>query len=150
MTRRSGWVPDGIRDIRDGINRIFDELAEGSPGRFLTDRGWSPLLDIYREPGEVVVVAELPGFESGMLSISLTEDTLVIGGVRPEDASPGEVHTRIERNGGGFERAVSLPGPLDGDGARATFRNGLLRVVVPLLPEASPRKVTISGEDERE
>jgi HSP20 family protein len=144
----SGWIPDGIRDIQDEINRIFDDVSGIGQGRFLSDRSWSPLLDIYRKPGEIVVIAELPGFESGMVSVNVSEDTLVLCGIRPEASVPGEIHSRIERNTGCFERTVPLPGPIDGANATAGFRNGLLRVVLPLVPAREPRRIVISGEDD--
>ncbi len=144
----SGWRPDGIRDIQDEINRILDDVSDRGQGRFLSDRGWSPLLDIYRKPGEIVVVVELPGFESGMVAVHVSEDTLILSGSRPEVSAPGEVHSRIERNKGIFERAVSLPGPIDGANATAGFKNGLLRVVLPLIPAGKPRRIVISREDD--
>ena len=144
----SGWKPDGIKDISDEIDRLFNDVSDRGRGRFLSDRGWSPLLDIYRKHGEIVVVVELPGFESGMVSVHVSEDMLILSGSRPEASVPGEVHSRIERTRGSFERAVTLPGPIDGANATAGFRNGLLRVTLPLVPAGKPRRIVISGEDD--
>jgi HSP20 family protein len=41
----------------------------------------------------------------------------------------------MERAYGSFERAVELPPSVDGDRARATFRNGVLTVELPKTGE---------------
>ena len=52
----------------------------------------------------------------------------------------------VERTYGSFSRSIPIPAPVNEDGAKATFENGLLTVV---LPKAEPRrksKIEIKGQ----
>jgi HSP20 family protein len=44
---------------------------------------------------------------------------------------------------GAFQRQVPLPVPVKGDEARATYRNGVLRIELPKQQPSKPRVVQI-------
>ena len=141
------WKREGIRDLQEEINRIFEEASGRKTRCFLGDCGWSPLVDIYEKEDEIVVVVELPGLSREAVSIDVSDSVLTISGNCSDDSLADEVHFRMERNQGKFERTFSLPGVIDGTKAAAVLRDGLLRITLPRVPVEKPLRIDISGEE---
>jgi HSP20 family protein len=57
----------------------------------------------------------------------------------------GERFHHRERPVGRFARAFRLPKPVDANGVTATYRDGILAVIVPLRAEAKSRKIPVQG-----
>ena len=108
-----------------------------------------PDIDCYADTGSLVFKVELPGFSTEDVEIDVHETVLNLRGTkrpteRPEDA---EVHF-TEIRSGSFERKFTLPENVDTDQINAVFRNGVLTVKLPLVPETSPKKVRILTEQD--
>jgi len=100
---------------------------------------WS--LDVEETDKEVVYRAELPGFEPAEIDVSLTGDVLTIRAehhVEPKGTAPD---TPTERRR--VERSVVLPEGVDPDKMTATYRNGILELRLPRVPEAAPRRIEV-------
>jgi HSP20 family protein len=110
-------------------------------------RGFSPSLDITETADEIRVTAELPGMEENDIDIALTGSALTIKGEkRAEHEEKGRNFHRIERSYGAFNRTIPLPqGAVDGDNVEATYKNGVLTIILPKLPEAqrSAKRITV-------
>ena len=90
---------------------------------------------------------ELPGVDPRQVELHFEQNVLSIRGTKASSFDPktdGELrlHAR-ERVNGSFERNIRLPEFVDGDHIEATFRNGLLSIVVPKAQAAQPRKIEI-------
>jgi HSP20 family protein len=87
---------------------------------------------------EVVVRAKLPGVEKDDLDISLTDDSVTIkASTRQEsDEEEGDYHHR-EISRGSFSRTIALPASVQGDQAKAQFKDGILELT---LSKAVPAK----------
>lgn len=133
------WEPSGMRTLRDQVNRMFEDVM--TPAL----RGMQgPALDVYQKDNEVIVEAELPGMAIKDVEINATENVLTIQGeARRESEVKEENFYRSERRWGTFFRSVELPSPIDPEGAKASFKNGILTIHAPLAPGAKPRKVSI-------
>ncbi|MQY20091.1 18 kDa heat shock protein [Nocardia sp. RB20] len=55
-----------------------------------------------------------------------------------------------ERTRGVFSRQLFLGENLDTDAIRADYRDGVLRLVIPVAEKAKPRKIEISRHDEHQ
>ena len=102
----------------------------------------------YREGGNLVVKAEVPGINpESDVEIDLIGNQLRIG-VRREEQSEhkGKEGYRTEFRYGTFTRSVSLPPGVTQDDVEATYRYGVLEVHVPLPEEVSsgPRRIPIT------
>ena len=105
----------------------------------------SPSVDIFEEGGEMVVKAELPGIAKENLNVSITENTLTITGEKKqEEKVEKKDYHRIERSYGSFTRSFRLPDNVNGDKAKASFKDGVLEVRVPKTKETKQKKVTIT------
>ncbi len=93
----------------------------------------------------LVLTAEVPGIELSELELSITGDTLTIKGERKADESVPEAnYHRRERLWGPFARSVTLPERVKSDEIKASYTDGVLRVVMPKAPEARTRKIDVS------
>jgi len=139
------WEPSGMRTLRDQINRMFEDVM--TPAL----RGMQgPAVDVFQKDNDVLVEAELPGMDIKDVEINATENTLTIQGTtKREFEVKDEDFYRSERRWGSFFRSVELPAPIDPERAKASFKNGVLTIRAPLAAGAKPRKVAISGGEER-
>ena len=107
-----------------------------------------PEIDVKETDKEVRVTAELPGIEEKDIDVTLTEGVLTIKGEKREehDEEKGDFF-RSERRYGMFERSLALPNGIDANGAKASFKKGVLKVTLPKTAEAQSnrRRIAIEG-----
>ncbi len=82
----------------------------------------------------VLVRAELPGIDPDRdVEINVTDGMLQIRAERREHVSEEhEGHRHSEFHYGSFARMISLPAGASADDVKATYRDGILEVVVPV------------------
>jgi HSP20 family protein len=127
---------------------MLEDPLEALFGREETLRrgDWTPPMDISETPEEYTVVAEVPGIEPEEIDVTLEDHVLHIRGEkRPQRDVNEQGYYRLERRYGPFERAVRIPANIDGDRIAATAREGLLRIALPKLPEARPRRIAVAA-----
>jgi len=121
--------------------RQFDRLLT-SPA---TARPAVPL-DVVRTDDNVTLYFDLPGVDAESIDLTVEKRELVLRAQRPtlsldEDAE----FVRRERRHGDVERRLLLAENLDADAMRADYLNGVLVVTIPVIAEAKPRKIEITG-----
>jgi HSP20 family protein len=104
---------------------------------------WSPAVDVYEDKDQFTVVAEVPGLKKEDLNLSLHNGVLTISGERKREDKP-EQGFRSERFVGRFQRSITLPVSVDPSGVKATYQDGLLKVVLPKSEEAKPKQIEVS------
>ncbi|MCC6502928.1 MAG: Hsp20/alpha crystallin family protein [Deltaproteobacteria bacterium] len=126
---------DPLRDLlflQERMSRIFDEALLKYRGGGAANGGWYPPVDIYETEENIILKAELPGVDPESVSIDVGENTLSLRGERKlEKGFTDENYHRMERFYGTFHRAFSLPYPVDGDGVKASFKDGVLKITIP-------------------
>ncbi len=126
------------REMDELFGDVFDRtgLAPRKRG------GFSPAVDVFYEgdPPRAVVQAELAGIDPDELTLEIEGRELVLAGHRrPADAEE-RVYQQLEIDFGPFRRVIQL----GADVARATYRDGMLRIELPLVrPESRARSVPI-------
>jgi HSP20 family protein len=134
---------DRFAVLRDEMDRLFDRSlgpvfhTTGSLSR------WAPALDVYQEKDEFTVVAELPGLRKEEIELSLNDGILTISGERKQEKKNEQTY-RTERFYGRFHRSVTLPASVDGNKIKATYQDGVLKVVLPKAEEAKPKQIKVS------
>jgi HSP20 family protein len=133
------------REIDRLFSGVFEDFGLPSPwkrGDSVWESGW-PAVNVAESDKEVVVTAELPGVDEKNVALELDGDVLTIRGETEEEhEEKGRHWTRVERTSGSFHRAVELPAAVREDGAKATFKRGILTVSLPKAePDKSKRKV---------
>jgi HSP20 family protein len=124
--------------MRREIDELFGDVLERT-GLARARTGFSPAVDVYYcgNPPTAVVKAELAGIEVGDLGLEIRGRELVIIGRRPVGDPERRVYQQLEIEHGPFRRVIALGVEVDGERARASYEDGILRVEVPV---AAPRR----------
>jgi HSP20 family protein len=117
------------------VNRLFDSIwnSFNFTGN-LTSPSW-PNIDLVEGDEEYTVTAELPGVEDKDIEVLLANGSLTLRGEKKCEYQDRQRQLG-ERYYGRFERRMSLPDGIDEDKVKASFRNGLLTVILPKSLEA--------------
>lgn len=137
-----------MSNLRDEIDQLFDRMFQ-SPLDMTRENqfmgGWVPAIDLYEDKDNLVVKAELPGMKKENIDISLHEGLLTISGERKEEKKVGSGEAyRSERFVGRFHRTFSLPTQVNPDKIMATYKDGVLTVVLPKSEEAKPKQIPVN------
>jgi len=131
--------------MRTEVDRLWDVFFEGRPARTLEDLGeWMPSVDVSETKNEIVVKAELPGMDPKEIDISLSNGSLLIRGEKKQEKEEkDENYHLVERSYGSFTRSVHLPEGVNRDKISASYKNGVLKVVLPKSEEAKKKEIKI-------
>ena len=118
----------------------------GRPAARKAPDTWVPAVDIIEEKERILLRADVPGVSRDDIDLSLDNAVLTISGVRKATARGEDSEIRhSERVTGSFSRQFTLPETADGEHVSASIDNGILEIVVPKLPVAVPRRITIEA-----
>jgi HSP20 family protein len=135
-----------MRRFSEEMDRAFGGIF--SPSRYMGDTSiWSPPVEVRKRDHTLDITAELPGLKKEDLKVEFTDDSIVIEGEkrRERESDEGGVH-RTERSFGHFYRLIPLSGGAEPQKAEAEFKDGVLRVHVPLSEDRrKQREIPISG-----
>ncbi len=142
LTLRRNFAPWRIRRINNPFDTFFNELAP-----FDRNEGiFNPNLDVSENDNAYTVSIELPGLDEEAINVSLEKNVLTISGEKKDETEDkGENYHRIERRYGSFKRSVALPAAIEADNIDATFKNGVLTVVLPKSAEAQAKKIAVKA-----
>jgi HSP20 family protein len=113
-------------------------LREGALGMRL------PKVDVIDRDEEVVVKAELPGVKKEDLDVTLGDDSLTLRATtKSETKEEKGQYFRREISRGEFSRTIPLPCVVQGDKAKATFKDGVLEIAIPKAAGAKRRVIKI-------
>jgi HSP20 family protein len=154
---RGGEVMDPILSLHREMNRLFDDFFGGA-GRRLPSVGFGagfggmgwPQTDVVENDKEYRVTAELPGLEEKDIDLTFQDGVLTLKGEKKvEHDDEGARYS--ERYHGRFQRSVSLGTDVDEEKVSASFKNGVLTVVLPKTPEAESKvkHISINGGEKR-
>jgi HSP20 family protein len=132
---------DPLREM-ERLHHDLSRLFESAPTT--EDRVWSPAVDVAETEDALIVRAELPGLKREDIDIELSGETLTLRGERKFESEERKDHfVRIERRYGKFSRSFTLATPVQTDRVAASYRDGVLEIVLPKSEETKPRKVQV-------
>ena len=120
----------GVFDLPDIWRRIFDGDTDVLAGRWLR-------LEEFRDGDELVVRSELPGIDpENDLDISVADGVLTITAQRQERSEQkGKEEYRSEFRYGSFTRSIPLPPGVKEEDIKASYKDGILEIRVPVGAE---------------
>ena len=139
------WEP--FRDLmamQDRMTKLIDETFSRI-GREDVVRGtWSPSVDILERENEIVLKVDLPEVTQNEIDIRVEGNTLTLQGERRfiKD-TPEENYIQIERPYGTFRRTFNLPRMIDQERIKASYKDGVLRIVLPRKQEIEPKQIVV-------
>jgi HSP20 family protein len=145
--------PEEVRDpfeaLEAQMRRHFGDFFEGfdlAPfGKSWQESGLTPKVDVAETDDAVHVTADLPGLTENEIEVTLSDGHLHIRGEKhAEKEDKDKNYHRIERSYGSFQRSVALPAEVDSEKVDASFKNGVLTVVLPKVHMAtSGKKISV-------
>jgi HSP20 family protein len=127
--------------------RDFDRLTEAVLGS--RARPAVMPMDAYREDGTFVVHLDLPGVSADSIDLTVEQNVLTIHAERKPPVGDNAERVVDERTYGVFSRQLFLGDTLESDRLTADYTAGVLTLKLPIAEKAKPRKVEISGSEER-
>lgn len=123
------------RFFPDGVNSLFNKSESGI--------GFP--LDLHETEHEIVATCSLPGIENKEdIRIEVNNNMLTVSGIvqKTNEIKEDQLH-RQERYYGRFQRSVSLPASVTGEGVKASYKNGILEIHIPKRIEETKEQINI-------
>ncbi|MGJ0485711.1 MAG: Hsp20/alpha crystallin family protein [Methylomicrobium sp.] len=103
-----------------------------------------PKVDIIENDNEVKIHAALPGVKKEDLDVTLTNQMVTIkSSTKKEEKKEEGEYYRREISCGEFQRTLTLPAQVDSDKAKASFKDGILEIVLPKLEKSQRKSIEI-------
>jgi HSP20 family protein len=132
------------------LNSLFDDFFKGfevSPFDEIAG-SFNPRIDMTEDEKEIRVTAELPGLEEKDIEVNFSKDILTIRGEKTQEKEEkGKESYYSERSYGSFTRAIQIPSGVDDGKIDATFKKGVLSIMLPKLskPVEQQKKIQIKA-----
>jgi HSP20 family protein len=106
---------------------------------------WAPTVDIEEEDDKYLIKADVPGVEKKDIEVSLDNGILSIRGEKnvEKESGKGSKRHRTERYHGSFARSFTLPTAVQADKVDASYKDGVLSLVIPKAEEVKPKTIDI-------
>ena len=106
---------------------------------------YTPRVDIRETETDVVLVADMPGVDETSVTIDLEGSELTVRGAFLPKAPEGYTLTYQEYRSGDYERTFTLGETIDRGGIKATVKDGVLRLTLPKVKEAQPKRIAVKA-----
>ncbi|MBV6412721.1 MAG: Hsp20/alpha crystallin family protein [Xanthomonadales bacterium PRO6] len=131
-------------EFRDLLQKFFGDGESADQSNVVTSQ-WAPHVDIKEEPNRFLIQADIPGVDPKDIEVHMDKGILSIKGERKsETREEHDKYTRVERSRGVFYRRFALPDSADAEGISASGKHGVLEIVIPKRPQATPRRIAIN------
>ena len=133
---------DDFDRLEQTVENVFRSLG---PSYSLTHQGWTPQMDIYETPEEIVIRAEIAGVDRENLGVEISSKALRICGSRTElPCIENATYRLAEIQYGKFERILFLPTPIDPERVSTSYSNGFLEIRLSKMPKDKTHKIPIT------
>lgn len=130
--------------LREEMGKVFEDVFGRTGFPSLREGSWLPAVDVRETKKDVIVTLDIPAIDPNELAVTIMEDRLTVKGERKREAEVKEEDFfRKERVYGSFQRTIHLPTEVMGDKAKATYKNGVLEIIVPKSQKIVPKEVKI-------
>lgn len=143
------WDP--MKELEDMQRRFQNYFATPSLGSLsneqLSTPQWMPACDISETPEAYSIHAELPDVKKEDIKVTVQDGVLTLLGERKmEKEEKNKRYHRVERSYGRFQRSFTLPTAVDEGKVAATYKDGVLNLLVPKATGASaqPKEIRVT------
>jgi HSP20 family protein len=119
---------------------VSSTAEQSRPGLVFT-----PAVDIFETDKEITLLADMPGVTSKALNIDLHENILTLDGDVNSPEAADEVDVMREYRTGKYYRQFTLSQVIDQGKIDAVLKEGVLRLRLPKVETAAPRKIAVKS-----
>ncbi len=102
-----------------------------------------PAVDIFENERELTLLADMPGVKASDLHIAIKDGVLTLSADAASPELPSEVDILREYRVGNYFREFTLSEVIDQDKIEAELKDGVLRLRLPRVEAARPRKIEV-------
>jgi len=106
---------------------------------------FTPAVDIFETQKVITLLADMPGVKPEDLTIDLRESVLTLDGAVQPPEKPGETDLLREYRTGRYYRQFTLSQDIDQAKIGAELKEGVLRLNLPKVEAATPRRITVKS-----
>jgi HSP20 family protein len=135
-----------VEDLFERMYRLMRRMDETLPVSSLPaltgERALrAPLMDVSDEGNHLRVHAELPGMSKEGIQVKVEGNSLTISGEEKgsKEEKKKDYYYR-ERRSNSFYRHIALPCEVKTEGVKASYKNGVLEIILPKAQEAKKAK----------
>ncbi len=131
--------------FREEMNKVLEDFFNTAGVPSLKEGVLTPAVGIHETEVDVVVTMDIPAIDPGDISVFVTEGKLTVQGEQKKEKELVEEGVYgSERAYGSFQRTVQLPAGVVGTRARATYKDGVLKIAIPKSRKTMPKKIKIT------
>jgi len=140
-----------FRDLENRVENMFQSMWSNSfhhekfPDPFSFDSlSKMPKIDVVDRKKEIIIKAELPGFEKEDLDISIANNQLVIKAksCKEEKEEKGD-YLKQEIRKSEIYRSVSLPAEVEDEKIKTSYKNGVLELTIPKHEKSQRKQINV-------
>ncbi len=148
-----------MRNIQEEMDRVFEDFF--SPPMLLPTRHLLPNkgnelatreqslfranVDLYETDKEIVAEFDLPGVDKKDIQLEIGDDSLEVKVEKKHEREEKKKDSYItERSFSGYYRCLPLPKYAKGEGVKAEYKSGVLKVTIPTGEDKKkPKKIEV-------
>jgi HSP20 family protein len=137
------WDPfKELEDMASAMQRSLDQTYPRSSGSHLA----LPLMDVFEENNKLVAHMHVGGLTEDELDISVDNGVLIVKGERVvSDEEKKRRNYVLRESSTVVYRRMALPKRADASKVEAHLSDGILRIEIPIKPEAKPKKISVKA-----
>jgi HSP20 family protein len=135
-----------LEQFQDRLDELLGGRAASSGIRAVGRAGAFPALNVGTWAEALEIYAFAPGIDPQSIDVSVEKGLLTLKGERTSGPPENDAQTTAyasERFRGAFRRVVTLPDDADSSRVDASYKNGVLKIVIPKRESAKPRRIAI-------
>jgi HSP20 family protein len=147
------WDPFGeMLTLRDAMSRLLEDSFVRPSQSMARGMGQFAMpIDLRETDDQFIVEATLPGVKPEDIDVTVHGNQLQIQGeMKQEQEQKDERYHLRERRFGRFARTLALPTNIQADQVSCEYRDGMLKVTLPKAEAARPRRIQVSGGEDRQ
>jgi HSP20 family protein len=145
IDRAAGSLKDARAGERVSAQRSLSLVPTASSDG-MDPMAWIPVVEVVRQPKDVVVRVDLPGVSPDEIDITIDDGLLTVAGERSrEERVERNGFVRSERSYGSFARTIILPDGIDESRIEAKMDKGVLEIDIPLAGESRSRRIEVTS-----
>lgn len=140
-----------IEEFKNVMDNMFEKFIKGFdsgvPDIFRRDKMIWPSIDVIEDKKNIIVKAEIPGMDRENFEVSIRDNLLTIKGEKTQDKEEKDKNYHlVERAYGSFSRTIPLSCPVKEDKIDASYKRGVLKIVLPKEKESKESKIKVKVE----
>lgn len=139
--REVGWglFNNNLDNVFEGLFNPYSDNAAKENGNMV------PAIDLHETENSYSIRAEIPGVKEEDIDVTVHDGVLTINAEsRYENIEEEGRVIRQERRYGKYVRSIRLGKDVDANNVKASYKDGVLELVLPKVEEVKPKKISIN------